>query len=310
VSESAFGYVGAWNDDNKDNATFNILIDTGASVNISGHASDFVGGLSGLVSLQPGSTINGLNGLTAANGIGELLWHVVDDDGTICSLRSPGHYIPGPTIRLFSPQTLFRQHKAGRLTLDSNGLILELPDGRSITVHHFSSNLPLTQGKIILKREDDARGNAFPAQTAPTDPDHQHVVGSANQNLTNPQKELLQLHFRNGHMGLQALQQHICDGRVTSKHPKASSCPLPKCASCILAKMTTRHDGTTRSHKLKETEGGLKKDDLFPGSCVSVDHYVCCLPGRLPHTAGKEPQNQQYSGGAMFCDHSSGKISV
>ena len=111
-------------------------------------------------------------------------------------------------------------------------------------------------------------------------------------------------------MGLQALQQHIRDGRVTSKHPKAPSCPLPKYASCILAKMTTRHDGTTRSHKLKETEGGLKKDDLFPGSCVSVDHYGCRLPGRLPHTAGKEQQNQQYSGGAMFCDHSSGKVSV
>jgi hypothetical protein len=34
----------------------------------------FVGGLSGLVSLQPGSTINGLDGPTAAKGIGELLW--------------------------------------------------------------------------------------------------------------------------------------------------------------------------------------------------------------------------------------------
>ena len=182
-------------------------------------------------------------------------------------------------MRLFSPQTLFRQHKAGQLTLDSHGLVLELPGGESLTVHHFLSNLPLTQDKIILKRDDYARGNAFPAQTAPTDPDHQHVVGSANQNLTNPQKDLLQLHFRNGHMGLQALQQHIRDGRVTSKHPKASSCPLPKCASCILAKMTTRHDGTTRSHKLKKTKGGLKKDDLFPGSCVSVDHCVCRLPG-------------------------------
>jgi hypothetical protein len=42
VSKSAFGYVGAWNDNNKDNATFNILIDTGASVNISGHASDLL----------------------------------------------------------------------------------------------------------------------------------------------------------------------------------------------------------------------------------------------------------------------------
>ena len=282
MSESTFGYVGGWNDDNKDDATFNVLIDTGASVNISGHASGFVGGLSGLVSLQPGSTINGLNGPTAAKGIGELLWQVVDDDGTIRSLCSPGYYVPGATMRLFSPQTLFRQHKAGRLTLDSHGLILKLPGGGSITVHHFLSNLPLTQGKIILKREDYVRGNAFPAQTAPTDPDYQHVVGSANQNLTNPQKELLRLHFHNGHMRLEALQQHIRDGQVTSKHPKASSCPLPKCASCVLAKMTTQHDGTTQSHKLKETEGGLKKYDLFQGlvslltiMCVaSLDDYL------------------------------------
>ena len=145
-------YVGAWNDDNKDNATFNILIDTGASVNISGHASDCVGGLSGLVSLQPGSTINGLNGPTAAKGTGELLWQVVDNDATICSLCSPAYYVPGATMQLFSLQTLFRQHKAGQLTLDSNRLILELPGGGSITVHYLSSNLPLAQGKIILKR--------------------------------------------------------------------------------------------------------------------------------------------------------------
>jgi len=38
-----------------------------------------------------------------------------------------------------------------------------------------------------------AHGNAFPAQTAPTDPDHQHVVGSANQNLTNSQEFLLRV---------------------------------------------------------------------------------------------------------------------
>ena len=151
VSESAFGYVGAWNNDNKDDATFNILIDTGASANFSGHASDFVGGLSGLVSLQQGSTINGLNGLTAAKGIGELLWQVVDNDGTIRSLRSPGYYVPGATMRLFSPQTLFRQHKAGRLTLDSHGLFSSFPVAEASQCTTFRPIFRLRKERLFLR---------------------------------------------------------------------------------------------------------------------------------------------------------------
>jgi len=312
---TASGFVGATRVSKTNKvSSFPILVDTGASVHISGHLSDFKGGKSGIVPLDRSkSSITGLTGECSAAGIGTIHWNLTDDDGKSRLVSGPGYYVPGATMRLLSPQTLFRQHNAGRLVLDARVLTLELPFGGTLTMNSakFDSNLPITQGRVVVERERLAQfasiglGLAYFGETAPTDPYHQRVTESQNQNLTAPQKELLRLHNRNAHLGMQLLQQLIRDGRITSKHPQAVSCAPPKCAACILAKMPPRHDGTTVTKKLKEAQGGLKNDHLTPGSCVAIDHYECRHLGRLPNTQGKEAAIKRYSGGAIFVDASS-----
>ena len=53
-------------------------------------------------------------------------------------------------------------------------------------------------------------------------------------------------------------------------------------------------------------ESANKIEHLTPGDCVSVDQYISGLPGRLPHTAGKENKSKWYNGGTIFVDHASG----
>jgi hypothetical protein len=44
----------------------------------------------------------------------------------------------------------------------------------------------------------------------------------------------------------------------------------------------------------------------MPGCCVSVDHYMSSVMGRLPHTSGHKQVG--YSCGTLFVDHASGKL--
>ena len=50
----------------------------------------------------------------------------------------------------------------------------------------------------------------------------------------------------------------------------------------------------------------LKRNELFPGSEVSIDHFHCNPLGRLLHTYGKEKEDAKYKGGCIFVDHATG----
>ncbi|EJK71687.1 hypothetical protein THAOC_06848, partial [Thalassiosira oceanica] len=50
----------------------------------------------------------------------------------------------------------------------------------------------------------------------------------------------------------------------------------------------------------------LKRGDLCPGDCISMDHYSSSTVGRLPHSFGREANG--YTCGTLFVDHASGKI--
>jgi hypothetical protein len=47
----------------------------------------------------------------------------------------------------------------------------------------------------------------------------------------------------------------------------------------------------------------LRCDDVDPGTMVSIDQYICTVPGRLPHTKGKEQQNDRYVGRTLLVVH-------
>ncbi len=53
-------------------------------------------------------------------------------------------------------------------------------------------------------------------------------------------------------------------------------------------------------------QGFLKEDNVYPGSCISADHYFSPVQGRLLHTFGCERHG--YTCGSLFVDHASRKI--
>ena len=50
----------------------------------------------------------------------------------------------------------------------------------------------------------------------------------------------------------------------------------------------------------------LKQGHIQRGACVSADHYISAVPGRLEHTFRREKQG--YGCGPFFVDHATGKL--
>lgn len=61
---------------------------------------------------------------------------------------------------------------------------------------------------------------------------------------------------------------------------------------------------------IKQEANALKRDQLFPGQEISVDHFICNPLGRLLNTYGKERSDAKYKGGCIFIDHATGYTHV
>jgi hypothetical protein len=89
------------------------------------------------------------------------------------------------------------------------------------------------------------------------------------------------------------------------KHSTKTACTAPLCTACQLSKQSRRTPQITTQINPIPT---LRRNNLQPGDCISIDQYISALPGRLPHTKGKESKSDQYNGGTLFVDHASGFI--
>ena len=78
------------------------------------------------------------------------------------------------------------------------------------------------------------------------------------------------------------------------------------CPACQYAKQRRRTEPGSTVKPDKSYADALKRDQLYPGQRVSVDHFVCNPPGRLVNTYGKENIQDKYKGGCIFVDHASG----
>ena len=214
---------------------------------------------------------------------------------------------------MFSPQTYFREQQKGYLRLDHSSTTLQLSDGSLLQFpYNTNNNLPL-----MLPVEPHHIGLTFDDVSTLGDGHSVHnymsVADETNQNLISAQKELLLWHWKLGHANFQWVQT-LCRDPTTNhrrfalatKHPKVSSCVLPKCAACMLGKQMRRQPGTNTGALgalVKGKEMMLRREHLQPGDCVSLDQYESSIPGRLPHTYGKEKKDHQYNGGTLFIDH-------
>ena len=159
------------------------------------------------------------------------------------------------------------------------------------------------------------RGVVVPAERArpkPPPPQSSTILGS-NFNLTDGEKELLRWHQRLGHIGMKKVQwlmhQGIFGITETSRrlcNKAASLRQAPLCTACQYAKQRRK----TASGSIKRRDPSLqniaKTDHLYPGSCISIDHFHCNPKGRLLNTYGKEPVEEKFTGGCIFVDHATG----
>jgi hypothetical protein len=298
-----------------------IVLDTGASTALTPIRKDFIG------DLQEANTpeIRGISSALKVMGTGTIEWDVRDFYGVTRKIFTEALYVPGATIRLFSPQQYFRIHGAGDLYCDKDYCRLCLADGQEMTFpYDIGCRLPLmlpSQGFSLnlvgFAKEEVRRLHELV---------HLSVADVRNENLTNAEKELLLWHFRFGHCDMARVQSLFAqpqsrlgvddlgrrDSFLEARYPSMSGLrsPLPVCAACKLSNMARVNPVSSSRMKHPGETKLLSAGKVRPGARVSVDQYISGLPGRLPNTYGKEPAKDRYHGGTLFVDHCSGFVFI
>ena len=110
---------------------------------------------------------------------------------------------------------------------------------------------------------------------------------------------------------------------IPCRAPRSARCDLSvlQCAACNAAKTHIRKPSVQRCSPVSKSrtvldrftatlegrqEKVLKRGHTKPGDCISADHYISSVPGRLPNTYGREKEG--YQCGTLFVDHASGKV--
>lgn len=241
-------------------------------------------------------------------------YQIQDALGNVQLIRTKAIWVPQSNVRLFSPQAYFQEHDdQGKLIVTGRSVTLELPNGSTLHFpHNRGNNLPmmLTDEMVNANMAGLEFHDAVALSNTTLVNSFLGVTHQANQNLSVTQKALLLWHQKLGHIGFKWVQSLFSVSRDTgqsiliSNVPKLSSCQAPLCTACQLSKQTRR--SPEKPARPSPPEMQLKIDHLTPGDCVSVDQYISGLPGRLPHTAGKEDKSKRYNGGTIFVDHASG----
>jgi hypothetical protein len=306
-----------WGRQQREEVVIPIVIDTGASISITGVKSDF---FDGIKAVDPTLKIQGLNHSIQVEGIGKVRWKIRDQIGQIAIVETTAYFIPDAQVRLFSPQLYFIEEQDGRLVLDKDGVTLETAhEGTRLSFPiNERNNLP-----IALPVPLDSGFCTFCATSAEV---LLNATAETNQNLTAPQKELLGWHQKFGHAGWKWIQSLMSPRSPRYKTHRESADGIRRtviqtinqstrtcasqdllCTACKLARGKRRPDGVTRT-AIRAHEMALRRGDLAPGDCVSLDQYESSYPGRLPHTRGHEKTANKYIGGTIGVDHASAVI--
>jgi len=262
-------------------ATFPVIIDSGASVCYTNDLSDFT---SEVKSVKP-MDIQGIASNLTATATGNLTWLVEDSNGIQTKIETQALYVPGLPIRLLSPQHLGYNygHETDIFTVRARTSTLKWNSTEKIIHHDKSTNLPILHATNELSnRQLKATMCAFTASTAlPT--------------LTSFQQTLLEEHNRLGHVPMEIIQAIT---PVSNIFPQGSkTCPIPMCISCTYGKQHRRN-------YMKSNAGQITKENSTPGDLVSVDQFESSLLGRYISTIGRSDRTPiRYC--TLFRDNSS-----
>jgi hypothetical protein len=116
-----------------------IVIDTGALVSVTPILKDFIGPFHPCAN----ANLQGLSGKTEVIGEETVEWSVRDMFGNKRKIKTTAYYVPAASIQMFSPQTYFKEKKAGSLLITHDCSTLTLKDGSRLDFPYQESNLPL-----------------------------------------------------------------------------------------------------------------------------------------------------------------------
>ena len=241
-------------------------------------------------------------------GVGTVRLLVHTDSGSPRFIETKAYYVPDAHIRLLSIYSYVKQQGGGSVfKIEESGcsfqFACQLGGGKITFDMNSHRNLPIT---TTCNQQVKAK------KSSPRDKNQTFsVVGTENINLSRSQKELLKIHFCLGHWNMAWIQTLIRKGIIKSNDPRVHKVEAQcQCAACNFSKQTRRPEGTVKQTIRVEKDGNLKKNHLRPGGLVSTDQFVSSVPGRLPHTFGKEKSHEKYTGGTIFVDEASGLMYV
>ena len=213
-------------------------------------------------------------------GTGTLRWRCYDCTGQPSIITLEALLLPDLPIRLLSPQQLTKDQK-NSFIVGSNESIL-LFQGQCVIIRHgMTNNLPVSF--CINATSQECSNSQVYLSTL--------FFKHTNDNLTEPQGRLLNIHRRLNHVDMQAIQRLYAD----DPHAKAlSSCPIPKCAECIFGTQT-------RKPKLRRNFRPIDMQASKPGDAVSTDQMISGIGGRIARGFGKS--SDQYTCCTFFVDH-------
>jgi len=262
-----------------------IVFNTGCSLSVTPFESDFISALE-----EPDvDVMKGLSDSVAIKGVGRVKWTIRDYHGTVGAIVTRAYLVPQASIRLFSPQTYFNENRGTEAKLNDLGISVRTASKDLMFFpYNQCNNLPimLPDWTDSHPQLDDDDVHALVEQIDQVN----QILEDQNLNLTKEEKELLLWHQRLGHVGFTWLQTLMRPTKYETGAPPdpptipvklkgASKCIPPKCVACSLAKQHRKSSGSSSQHHKPEREMAIRRSNLQPGECVSIDQYVCCTPG-------------------------------
>jgi hypothetical protein len=292
-----------------------ILFDSGANCCISNERSDFVGKYH---KFRDGRIIEGMGKALSADGHGQVAWTFLADDGSHRTLELPAYHIGSIQQKIASTSQILKVYPKERVHISSEQLQLTGDESKpSITVPICpTTSLPLAVAQTVTAPIELSKRRTVqnPLATLRNTPS---LTEGANFNLSEPAKELLRWHYRLAHLNQRRIQWMFKRGFLASseksRRAQAEASLLdsgPLCTACQYAKQRRKTTPGSVKRAVPTETGLLKRDRLFPGQQISVDHFHSKPHGRLLNTYGKEAMDKKYTGGCIFVDHSSNYIHV
>ncbi len=271
--------------------------------------------------------VKGFGGsMTPITHKGTIVWKMLDDTGQQHNVTIPDSlFVPTAKIRLLSPQHWAQSAKAegnpmhpvSCTTLDDR-ISITWNGGRYIKTIHLDpegSNTatlwtkPGYDAYIAYSTESNQTQQIYCYPTeiqedevVPTEPyDHNNEDDLPDDQpkeeyaAISPESwELLQWHYRCGHMSMYRLQKLAARGILPTR---LARCPIPTCQSCMYGKMT-RQPWRTKS----KINHPIRQVVTSPGEWVSVDQLISPTPGLIAQLKGI-PTRERYKVATIFVDH-------